>query len=82
MSNTYTRKAKEEEKVDLYFASIVNKFHHAMFGVDHDDPRTPKVDVFEIFNRSWVKFATEWNKKAKKIGADKDAFYNYAIKRD
>jgi hypothetical protein len=78
----YSRKSKENERVDLQFASLVDKFHKAMFTVDHDDPRTPKVDIFSMFNRSWVTFATNWNKQCKKITADPKAFYNYAIKRD
>lgn len=82
MGNTYSRKSRENERVDLFFASLINRFHQAMFGVDHDDPRTPKADIFSLFNRSWVTFAEAHNRKAKKIGADKDAFYNYAIKRD
>jgi hypothetical protein len=80
--NPYSRKSKEAEKVDLFFASLINRFHQVMFGVDHDDPNTPNVDVFSLFNRAWVTFATEWNKKAKKIGADSKAFEDYAIKRD
>jgi hypothetical protein len=78
----YTRKQKEAGNADLFFASLINRFHQAMFGVDHDDPRTPNVNVFEIFNRAWVTFADAHNSKAKKIGVDRDAFYNYAIKRD
>jgi hypothetical protein len=82
MSNPYSRKSKEAEKVDLFFASIVNRFHQAMFGVDHDDPKTPNVDIFSLFNRAWVHFATEWNKKAKKTGANVKAFEDYAINQD
>lgn len=82
MGNKYSRRSKENEKVDLFFASIVSRFHQSMFGVDHDDPKTPKADIFQLFNRAWVKFAEDWNKKAKKVAADRDAFYNYAIKRD
>ena len=80
--NKYSRKSKESDSVDLRFASIVNRFHQAMFEVDHDDPKTPNVDVFSIFNRAWVSFANEWNKKAKKIQANPKAFEDYAIKRD
>lgn len=78
----YSRRSKENEKVDLFFASLINRFHQALFMVDYDDPKTPNADVFQIFNRAWVTFCTNWNKKAKKVGADKEAFYNYAIKRD
>lgn len=82
MNNPYSRKSKEAERVDLYYASIIDKFHKAMFAVDHDDPNTPNVDVFAIFNRGWITFATEWNKKAKKTGANPKAFEEYAIKQD
>lgn len=76
------RTQKESEKVDLFFASLINRFNCAMFEVDHDHPDTPKADIFSLFNRAWVTFATEHNKKAKKNGADPNAFYDYAIKRD
>jgi hypothetical protein len=82
MENKYSRKSKETEKVDLFFASVINRFHYVLFEVDHDDPKTPNADIFSLFNRAWVNFATEWNKKAKKIGADPKAFEDYAIKRD
>ena len=82
MSNQFTRKNKENEQVDLFFASLINRFHQAMFTVDYDDPKIPNVDVFGIFNRAWVTFAEAHNDKAKQIAADKDAFYNYAIKQD
>jgi hypothetical protein len=76
------KRDKENDRVDLFFNSLLERFHQAMFGVDHDDPKTPKVDVFSLFNRAWVHFAENHNKKAKKVGADPEAFYNYAIKRD
>lgn len=79
---SYSCRSKESEKVDLFFASLISRFHQAMFGVDHDSPDTPNVDVFSVFNRAWVTFCENWNKKAKKVGADKNAFYDYAIKRD
>jgi hypothetical protein len=82
MENKYSRKSKETEKVDLFFASVINRFHYVLFEVDHDDPKTPNADIFSLFNRAWVTFATEWNKKAKKVGADPKAFEDYAIKRD
>lgn len=82
MSNKYSRVSKENEKADLFFASIIDGFHRAMFTVDHDDPRVPNIDIFQMFNRRWIMFCSEWNKKAKKVFVDKDAFYNYAIKRD
>lgn len=50
-----------------------------MFSVDHDDPKTPDIKLFEMFNRSWVTFATNWNKKAKRTYADPDLFYNYSM---
>jgi hypothetical protein len=82
MGNKYSRKSKENEKVDLYFASLINRFHQFMFEVDHDDPRTPNADIFQMSNLAWITFAERWNKQAKKVFVDKDAFYNYAIKRD
>lgn len=82
MGNKHCRRSKENDTVDLYFASIVNRFHQILFDVDHDDPRTPKVDIFQLSNRAWVTFAENWNKKAKKVFVDKNAFYDYAIKRD
>jgi phosphoketolase len=80
--NKFTREGKENARVDLFFASLIDRFHTAMFEVDHDDPKTPKADVFALFNRAWVKFAEEHNKKVKKVGADPNAFYDYAIKQD
>lgn len=82
MNNPYSRKSKEAESVDLFFASIINRFHEVLFMVDYDDPKTPNVDVFAIFDRAWVSFCTDWNKKAKKTGANPKAFFDYAIKRD
>jgi hypothetical protein len=80
--NKFSRASKENARVDLFFASLISRFHQALFNIDYDDPMTPKADVFSIFNRAWVHFATEHNKKVKHIGADPNAFYDYAIKRD
>jgi hypothetical protein len=80
--NKFTRASKENNKADLFFASLIDRFHTAMFAIDHDDPKTPNVDLFSMFNRAWVHFATEHNKKAKHQGVNPDAFYDYAIKRD
>ncbi len=80
--NKYSKKGKEEYTVDLRFASIIDRFHQVLFTVNHDDPKVPNVDIFSIFNRAWVDFATEWNKQAKKVLVDPKAFENYAINQD
>jgi hypothetical protein len=76
------KKSKENESVDLFFASIIHRFHQALFTVDYDDPKTPNVNVFEIFNRAWIAYAEGWNKKSKKVKANPQAFYDYAINRE
>jgi hypothetical protein len=76
------RKQKESEKVDLFYASLISRFHQAMFGVDHDDPKTPNVEIFSIFNRAWLQFCEDYNKKCKHYKANTQAFYDYAIKQE
>jgi hypothetical protein len=78
----FHKKEREHNNADLFFASLIQRFHQALFGVDHDDPKTPKVNVFEIFNKAWISYCEEHNKKAKKVAVDPEAFYNYAIKQD
>jgi hypothetical protein len=76
------RKQKESEKVDLFYASLISRFHQVMFGVDHDDPNTPNADIFSLFNKAWIGFCEDYNKKCKHHAANPQAFYDYAIKRD
>lgn len=82
MENKYSRKAKEKEVLSTFFAALLNKFHQTLFSVNFDDPNVPDVDVFGLFNKSWKQYASQHNKKAKRIFADSEAFENYAIKQD
>jgi hypothetical protein len=82
IKRSLTRKEREEEVADIFFASVVARFHQCLFSVDFDDPKTPNANVFEIFNKAWKTFAKEHNKKAKKIGANVNAFEEYAINQD
>lgn len=76
------KKQIESDRVDTFFASLLDRFHKALFGLDHDHPDTPKADFFIIFNKAWLNFCERHNEKAKHYKANKEAFYDYAIKKD
>lgn len=78
-NNQYSRRSKEIKNIDVFYSNLLMKFHKAMFTIDFDDPKTPNVNVFDMFNRAWVAYANDFNKKAKRVGADPDKFFNYAI---
>lgn len=82
MENLYTRKSKEKESANLFFSSLKDKFHYVLFTINFDDPKFKDADVFNLFNDRWLKFVNHYNRKAKRLYADPEAFYRYAMNRD
>ncbi|HET6459080.1 MAG TPA: hypothetical protein VFG24_09410 [Nitrosopumilaceae archaeon] len=77
-----SRISKEEnEKIDTYFSNIIQRFQVFLFSCDFDnDKRLEEVDIFNLYNTAWKKYALDWNsKRGRVVFCDPQAFQNYAM---
>jgi hypothetical protein len=81
----YNRKsADQNERLDNYFAGLLERFHMHLFNVDYDNnPVAQKVDIFAMYNKAWKTYASEWNaRKDRVVACNPLLFEEYAIKQD
>lgn len=73
---------EENEKVDTYFAGLIQRFHRDLFNADFDDPKFVNINIFSLYDKAWRSYAREWNiKRGRTIMLDLEAFSDYAIKQ-